>query len=153
TELRRFRAGELDVTNQAPIDQIDWVARNLKAEWRPTPFLGTYYYGFNLLTEPFKDAPKLRRALALAIDRQTFVTRITRAGETPAYGWVPPGIGNGYAQQRPDWAALPQAERNRLAKQLYAEAGYSAERPARFELLYNTSENHKRIAIAIAAMW
>ncbi|MBI3514440.1 MAG: peptide ABC transporter substrate-binding protein [Proteobacteria bacterium] len=152
-ELRRYRAGEIDITNQAPIDQIEWVARNLKGEWRPTPYLGTYYYGFNLMAPPFKDAPKLRQALALAVDREILVARITRAGEKPAYSWVPPGIGNGFVQQRPTWAALPQAERNKLARQLYAEAGFSAERPARFELLYNTSENHKRIAIAIAAMW
>jgi oligopeptide transport system substrate-binding protein len=152
-ELRRYRAGELDVCNDVPIDQIAWIQRHLAGEWHRTPYLGTYYYGFNLLVAPFKDAPKLRRALALAIDRETLVARITRAGETPAYSWVPPGIGNHYAQQLPEWAHLPQVARDRLARQLYAEAGYGPDRPARFELLYNTSENHRRIAIAIAGMW
>lgn len=152
-ELRRYRAGELDVAYEAPIDQIDWIARNLKGEWRATPYLGTYYYGFNLQAAPFKDAPKLRKALALAVDRETLTARITRAGEKPAYGWVPPGIGNQYVQQQLDWATLPQSERNRLARQLYEEAGYSPGNPLRFELLYNTSENHRRIAIAIAGMW
>ncbi|MEJ0070010.1 MAG: peptide ABC transporter substrate-binding protein, partial [Pseudomonadota bacterium] len=152
-ELRRYRADEIDVCNEVPIDQIGWIASHLKEDWRPTAYLGTYYYGFNLQAPPFKDAPKLRQALALAIDRETLVGRITRAGEKPAYGWVPPGIGNRYVQQLPDWADLPQAERDRRARALYAEAGYGPDRPLRFELLYNTSENHRRIAIAIAAMW
>jgi oligopeptide transport system substrate-binding protein len=151
--LRRYRAGEIDVCYEAPIDQIDWIARNLKDEWHPAPFLGTYYYGLNLQAAPFKDAPKLRQALALAIDRDTLVARITRAGEKPAYSWVPPSIGNFYVQQLPDWASLPQPERDRRARALYQEAGYGPDRPLRFELLYNTSENHRRIAIAIAGMW
>ncbi|MBV8167154.1 MAG: peptide ABC transporter substrate-binding protein [Alphaproteobacteria bacterium] len=152
-ELRRYRAGEIDVANEVPIDQIDWIARNLKADWRAAPYLGTYYYGFNLQQPPFKDAPKLRKALALAVDRETLTARITRAGEKPAYGWVPPSIGNQYVTQQVDWAALPQRERNALAQKLYAEAGYGPDKPLRFELLYNTSENHRRIAIAIAGMW
>jgi oligopeptide transport system substrate-binding protein len=152
-ELRRYRAGEIDVAYEAPIDQIDWIVRNLKADWRPAPFLGIYYYGFNLQAPPFKDAPKLRKALALAVDRETLTARITRAGEKPAYSWVPPSIGNQYVMQQADWAGMSQAERNALAQKLYAEAGYSADKPLRFELLYNTSENHRRIAIAIAGMW
>jgi oligopeptide transport system substrate-binding protein len=152
-ELRRYRAGEIDITNQAPIDQIEWIARHLPGEWRATPYLGTYYYGFNLTAPPFRAAAALRQALALAIDRETLVARITRAGEKPAYSWVPPGIGNRYTPQPPAWAQATQAERNRLAQARYAEAGYGPDKPARFELLYNTSENHKRIAIAIAAMW
>ncbi|HUA52389.1 MAG TPA: peptide ABC transporter substrate-binding protein [Candidatus Sulfotelmatobacter sp.] len=152
-ELRRYRADELDVTNDVPVDQIAWIAGRFKQEFRRAAYLGTYYYGLNLRIPPFKDAPKLRQALALAIDRDTLVERITRAGEQPAYSWVPPGIGNRYVQQLPDWAHLPQAERDRLAQRLYREAGYGSDHPARFELLYNTSENHKRIAIAIAGMW
>jgi oligopeptide transport system substrate-binding protein len=152
-ELRRYRAGEIDIVYEAPVDQIPWIAQHLPNDWRPTPYLGTYYYAFNLQAAPFRDNPKLRQALAMAIDRETLVTRITRAGETPAYGWVPPGIGNLYVQQRPDWAGLSQAERNRRAQVLYQEAGYGPDRPARFEILYNTSENHRRIAIALAGMW
>ncbi len=152
-ELRRYRAGEIDICNDVPIDQIEWIQRHLGAEWHPTPYLGTYYYGFNLLKPPFKDAPKLRQALALAIDRETLVERISRAGEKPAYSWVPPGIGNRYVQQRPEWAGLTQAERDARARTLYAEAGFGPDNPARFELLYNTSENHRRLAIAIAGMW
>ncbi|RMF98401.1 MAG: peptide ABC transporter substrate-binding protein, partial [Gammaproteobacteria bacterium] len=93
----------------------------------------------------------LRQALAMAVDRDIITGKITAAGEIPAYGWVPPV--QGYTGQRPDWADWSQAERNAAAQRLYAEAGYSRERPLRVELLYNTSENHKRVAVAIASMW
>jgi len=65
---------------------------------------------------------------------------------------VPPGI-NDYDSAQLDYATLSQAERVKLAQQLYAEAGYSKGNPLTVEIRYNTSENHKKLAIAIAAMW
>ena len=70
----------------------------------------------------------------------------------PAYAWVPPGV-PGYEQQKIEGAGMTQEERNELAKKYYAEAGYSADKPFKMEILYNTSENHKKIAVAIASMW
>ena len=73
------------------------------------------------------------------------------AGEPVAYSWVPPV--RGYAQQVPEEAAWTQEQREAEARRLYAEAGYSPENPLTVEVLYNTSDNHKRIAIAMAFMW
>ena len=39
------------------------------------------------------------------------------------------------------------------AKELLAEAGYGPDNPLEIELLYNTSDNHKKIAVAVASMW
>ena len=89
--------------------------------------------------------------MSLAIDREIITGKVTNLGELPAYSWVPPL--DGYTQAVPDWAAWTQEERNAEAQRLYAEAGYSAERPLRVKLHYNTSANHKRTASAIAAMW
>ena len=152
TELKRYRAGELDMTYEIPLDQIKWLRENLKDELKIGPLLGAYYYGFNLTRPPFKDNPKLREALTLAIDRDIITGKITGTGETPIYGIVPPGIA-GYDNYRPVYAGLSQQEREEKARQLYAEAGYSKDKPLKVELLYNTNENHKKIAIAIAAMW
>ena len=152
TELKRYRADELDMTYEIPLDQIKWLRENLKDELKTGPLLGAYYYGFNLTRPPFKDNPKLREALTLAIDRDIITNKITGTGETPIYGIVPPGIA-GYDNYRPAYAGLSQQERDERAKQLYAEAGYSKDKPLKVELLYNTSENHKKIAIAITAMW
>ena len=152
TELKRYRAGELDMTYEIPLDQIKWLRENLKDELKIGPLLGAYYYGFNLTRPPFKDNPKLREALTLAIDRDIITGKITGTGENPIYGIVPPGIA-GYDNYRPAYAGLSQQEREEKARQLYAEAGYSKDKPLKVELLYNTNENHKKIAIAIAAMW
>ena len=152
TEIKRYRAGELDMTYEIPDDQIKWLRENLKDELVIGTYLGTYFYGFNLTRPPFKDNPKLREALSLAIDRDIITGKITGVGEKPAYGMVPPGI-NGYDNYHPAYADLSQQERNERAQKLYAEAGYSKDKPLHVELLYNTDVNHKKIAVAIAAMW
>ena len=150
-ELQRFRARELDVTYTIPNAQLAFIRENLADELHISPYLGSYYYGFNLTREPFKDKPKLRRALSLAIDRDIITQQILGAGQTSAYGFVPP-VAN-YTQQQMPEASWTQAEREAEAKRLYAEAGYSASNPLRTEILYNTQDDHRRIAVAIAAMW
>ena len=116
------------------------------------PQLSVYYYGFNLTRPPFKDNPALRRALSLAIDRDKLVTAVTGVGEAPAYGWVPRGVWN-YTPQQFDYADKPYAERVAEARKLYALAGYSAERPLKIELRYNSGDVHNRLAVAVASMW
>ena len=152
TELKRFRSGELDIAYDVPIDQIGWVEKNLADQFRNTAYLGTYYYALNLTKAPFRDKPGLRNALAMTIDREVLTGKVTKGGEIPAYAWVPPGV-NQYAGARVPWAGLSKAERLARAKKLYAEAGYSRDNPLRVQILYNTSDNHKRIAIAISGMW
>ncbi|MEH6458243.1 MAG: peptide ABC transporter substrate-binding protein [Cocleimonas sp.] len=151
-ELKRFRAGELDVTEDVPSDQLKWIEKNLKANFRNTPYIGTYYFAMNLEQAPFKDNPDLRKALSFAIDRTILTEKVTKAGELPGLSWVPPGM-NGYTSQAIPELSLANKERVALAKSLYAKAGYSKDKPLEVELLYNTSENHKKIAIAISAMW
>ena len=103
-------------------------------------------------TAPFKDQPGLRRALSLVIDRERLTKAVTGLGEAPAYGWVPRGTAN-YTPQQFDYAGWPYAERVAEARRLYAEAGYSAQRPLQVEIRYNQGEVHGRLAVAIAAMW
>lgn len=150
-ELNRYRAGEFDMTGTVPARQIGWLKKNLPDELRISPYLGSYVFGFNTTQPPFRDQPKLRKALALALDREILTSRISGAGELPAYSWVPPI--SGYTQQIPDWAHWTQVQRNDEARRLYAEAGYSEQRPLRMQLLYNTESNHRRLAVAMAAMW
>jgi oligopeptide transport system substrate-binding protein len=152
TELRQYRAGQLDFTFVVPAQQFQWIKQNLAQELHVAPQLSVYYYGFNLTQPPFKDNPKLRRALSLAIDRDRLTTAVTGVGEAPAYGWVPRGVWN-YTPQQFDYANTPYAERLAEARRLYAEAGYSTEKPLRIELRYNSGDTHNRLAVAIAAMW
>lgn len=150
-ELKRYRAHELDYTTVVPYKQLEWIRKNLPDELVIAPYLGSYYFGYNLTRPPFADRSLLRQALAMAIDRDIITERITGAGEIPAYGWVPPV--QGYAPQSPEWASWSQEERNEEARRLYASSGFSAANPLRVQLLYNTSQNHKSIAVAIASMW
>ena len=151
-ELKRYRAGGLDITATVPHDQLDMIKSTLGAEYMSYPYLGVYYLGFNLTRPPFKDNFKLREALTLAVDRERLVDKIAVGGNTPAYGYIPPGMA-GYPNSSLAWRELPQTEREAMARRDYAEAGYSAEHPLTVELSYNTSDNHKKLMIAIAGMW
>ncbi|MGD9599686.1 MAG: peptide ABC transporter substrate-binding protein [Steroidobacteraceae bacterium] len=152
TEFTRYRAGDLHVTVVVPRAQYDIIRRDYAAELHVAPQLSTYYYGFALDRAPFKDAPGLRRALSLVIDREQLAEVVLRVGELPAYGWIPPGV-HDYSSQQFDYAGRPMADRLAEARRLYAAAGYGAARPLRFELRYNSGEVHSRLAVAIAAMW
>lgn len=152
TEFTRYRAGDLHVTAVVPRAQYDIIRRDYAAELHVSPQLSTYYYGFALDRAPFRDAPGLRRALSLVIDREQLAAVVLRVGELPAYGWIPPGV-HDYTSQAFDYAGRPMADRIAEARRLYAAAGYSAAHPLRFELRYNSGEVHSRLAVAIVAMW
>jgi len=151
-ELNRYRAGELDITSTVPTQSFQRMREERPNELRVSPSLAVYYYGFNLSQPPFKDNPKLRQALSMAIDRETIVKKVVGRGEAPAYSWVPPGINN-YQPRQFTYANMSAHARHTKAAQLYREAGYSDDKPVQIEIRYNTSESHRRIAIAVQAMW
>ena len=152
SELNRYRAGELDFTFNIPPTQYEWVKENLSTELYVTPYLSMYFYLVDLSDARFGDSPELRQALSMAIDREVLVEQVTRAGQVAAYGLVPPGVNNHETYQYA-WKDLPREEQLEMARALYAKAGYSDNNPFRFSLLYNTGEDHRNIAVAIAAMW
>jgi oligopeptide transport system substrate-binding protein len=150
-ELRRYRAGELDYTYEIPTSQYRWIRENLPGELHVQPYLTVYFYGFDTTEPPFDDV-RLRQALTMAVDRSIITEQVTGVGELPAYGIVPPGIA-GYERQSYGWAQLDAEARVTEARRLYAQAGYSAANPLRVQLRFNTSENHRRLAVAVASMW
>jgi oligopeptide transport system substrate-binding protein len=149
---KRYRAGDLDLTDGVPEDQLDEIRRDLAGEYKTSPAFGLVYLGFNLSRAPFKDNPKLRAALTLAIDRSALVDKILHGNAVPADGWVPRGL-DLYRNAAILGAGTSQDAREAAARQAYAEAGYSAEHPLDLELAYNTSDSNKRLMIAVAAMW
>ena len=151
-ELNRYRAGELDITATVPSEAFVAISEERPDELRIAPYLGVYYYGLNLTQAPFKDNPKLRQALSMAIDREILTDKIIGRGEAPAYSWVPPGVDN-YDAIRAPYADMSIEERHAVAKRLYKESGYSESNPVDVEIRYNTSDSHKRIALAIQSMW
>jgi oligopeptide transport system substrate-binding protein len=146
TEERAFRAGQLHITETVPLSKIN----NYKAEHSNLiqigPYLGTYFYRIHVTKPPLNDK-RVRRALAMAIDRESIVANVTKGGQLPAFNFVPPGTA-GYT------CNSQLSENIGEAKRLLAEAGYpEGKGMPPVELLYNTSEAHRTIAEAIQQMW
>ncbi len=152
SELQRYRAGELDASYAIPMSQARWVREHFGAELHLAPYLGSYWYGYNLSRPPFQGSAPLRLALSMAIDRDVIAAKLLQGAALPAYGLVPPGVWN-YTPQSPAWAAWPRERRLAEARRLYSAAGYGAGHPLQLELRYNTQEDNRRIATVIAAMW
>jgi oligopeptide transport system substrate-binding protein len=77
---------------------------------------------------------------------------VKKQGELPAYGFTPPYT-SGAELTPPAWFDWTQEKRNEVAKKLLTEAGYNKDNPLTFKLLYNTSDLHKKLAIAAASIW
>lgn len=150
-ELMRYQAGEIDMTNRVQLEQYQRYLKNHPEQINSQPLLGSYVYALNTKQPPF-DNVDVRKALTMSVDRDVLVERITAQGEPKAYGPVPTTI-PGYDAPTPDYASLSQEERIEHAKVLLQKAGYDKNNPLEFTLTYNTSENHKKIAVAIASMW
>ncbi|MEL7447333.1 MAG: peptide ABC transporter substrate-binding protein [Pseudomonadota bacterium] len=146
TEFTAFQGGRLHVTYEIPADRIPGLRDSNDEALRIDPYLGSYFYRVNVTREPFND-PRVREALSLAIDRNLIVERVSQGGQIPATGFVPDGI-SGYS------TADVVSHNPARAKQLLADAGYpNGEGFPQAEILINTSENHRKIAEAIQAMW
>ncbi|KFN49092.1 peptide ABC transporter substrate-binding protein [Arenimonas composti] len=154
SELKRYEAGGLHITETVPPQPLASLQARFGGQLRIAPYLGTFWFGYNLTKPPFRDAKALREALSLAIDRDILTRHVTGLGEVPAYGVVPPAIA-GYAAATLPWdpSRRDQAAREARARQLYAQAGYSEANPLEVEIRYNTSTPHRRLALAVAAMW
>ncbi|WP_413699479.1 ABC transporter substrate-binding protein [Psychromonas sp. KJ10-10] len=94
----------------------------------------------------------MRKAISYAIDRDIVANALLGQGQKPAYFLTPEIIAD-FSPTLPAYGKLTQKERNEKAKELLAEAGYNKANPLKFSLLYNTSENHKKLAVAIGSMW
>lgn len=145
TEERMFRTGQLHKTNELPVAKIDTYKRDMPESYREDPYYGAYFYRVNVTRPPLNDK-RVRRALALAIDREAIVRNVTRGGQQPAYNYCPPS--DDYQSRVRLTGDVAEARR------LLAEAGFPEGRGfPRVEILYNTSENHRAIAEAIQQMW
>ncbi|MGY5801031.1 peptide ABC transporter substrate-binding protein [Rhizobium hainanense] len=150
--LKRYRAGEFDILTSFPADQFEWIQKNLPGQAHVVPFLGTYYYVLNSTKPPFSDK-RVRQALSMAVNREVIGPKILGTGELPSYSWVPPGTANYGDPAYVSWKDEPYKQKVEEAKKLLKEAGFGPDHPLKAQLRYNTNDNHKRIAVAIAAMW
>ena len=147
TMLNLYMTGKVDWIPSVPTEVVtDLMARD---DFRPSPYLALYYYLINTERPPLDDA-RVRRALAMAVDRREIVEQVTRSGQVPAYSVVPEEISRYLDYTPPVFGSFDPQQ----ARRLLAEAGYPDGRGApRIEVLYNTHESHKAIAEVIQAQW
>ncbi|MAC98261.1 MAG: peptide ABC transporter substrate-binding protein [Euryarchaeota archaeon] len=146
TEDRMFRAGQLHLTSSMPTQKCPIYIEEKNPNLKIDPYMGTYFYRINTENETLSDV-RVRKALAYSINRQLLVDKVTQCGQIPAYSFTPPGS-NGYQPS----TEIPYDPV--LAKQLLAEAGYSSDNPfPKLEILFNTNEGHRKVALAIQQMW
>ncbi|RPH98500.1 MAG: peptide ABC transporter substrate-binding protein [Lysobacterales bacterium] len=151
-ELARYRAGELHVTETIPAGRFAWLQENLADDLRVHPYLGSFWLGLNLRHPVLGRSRELRQALSLAINRDILVRTVLGAGDLPGWSVVPPGM-SGYRPSAMAQSVLQQAQRETEARRLFRASGAGQREPLRLELRYNTSGVHRRIAVAVAAMW
>lgn len=158
TEENAFFSNQIDMTGTVPQIKINLYEKRAKKNptaynpYKNAPYLGTYFYRFNTAKKPFNDI-RVRKAFSMVIDRNLITSRVTRGGEIPAVTMTPPGIG-GYSYTASPLQTKVTKEIVAEAKALLAEAGYKdISTFPKVEILYNTSENHKKIAVAIQQMW
>ena len=141
-----FRAGQLHYTSTVPAQKCPVYIEEGNSSLKIDPYMGTYFYRFNTKNEVLKDV-RVRKALAYSIDRKKIVESVTRCGQIPAYSFTPPGSNGFY----PDTNIPFDVE---LAKNLLKEAGFdSGENFPVLEILFNTSEGHRKVALAVQQMW
>lgn len=149
---RRFQAGELHLTTDIPADQIKQLREKLGNQVKVAPYLGTYFLIINSAKPPFDDV-RVRRALSLAIDREFIADEIWAGTMLPAYGVIPPNIGNYGERAEADFKLASPLDREDEAKRLLASAGFGPGAPLKVQLRYNTTDNNRRTMIAIAEQW
>jgi oligopeptide transport system substrate-binding protein len=146
TEDRMFRAGQLHVTSTLPSQKCPVYIEENNPDLRIDPYMGTYFYRLNT-NNPYLSDVKVRKALAYSIDRKLLVEKVTKCGQIPAYSFTPPGS-NGYEPT----TSIPFDPK--LAKQLLIEAGFDLKNKfPKLEILFNTNEDHRKVALAIQQMW
>ncbi|MCS7220211.1 MAG: peptide ABC transporter substrate-binding protein [Anaerolineae bacterium] len=149
-----YEAGNLD-SAAVPLADIDRVKADpvLSQELKIAPVLCTYYYGFNTKA-PVVDDVRVRRALSMAIDRQSLIDNVLKGGQEPAQWFSRPGLaGAPTMETHPDLGVKYNPEEaKKLLDEYLQEKGLTADQ-LDLTLMFNTASAHQKIAEAIQQMW
>lgn len=148
---KRYRSDDIDITESFPKNLYNMLKKELPGQVYTPDQLGTYYYAFNTTKGPTADV-RVRKALSWTIDRKIIAEKVLGTGEKPAWHFTA-DVTAGYKPLKGFLQQHSQEELNAQAKALLAAAGYGPTHPLDLTLLYNSSENNQKIAIAVASMW
>jgi oligopeptide transport system substrate-binding protein len=154
-QLAEYEAGNADMVSSPPLSDLDRIKADpvLSKELSVAPQFCTYYYGFNTRA-PVVDDARVRRALSMAVDRQSLIDNVTKGGQEPAQWFARPGLaGSPTIADYPDLGIKFDPEAAKAELQSYLdEKGVTAD-SLDLSLMYNTSTGHQAIAEAIQQMW
>jgi oligopeptide transport system substrate-binding protein len=145
-EENAFRSGQLHLTSSVPLQKIEAYARDPSQVLKTVDDRGVYFYSLNVARAPLDDV-RVRRALALTVDREALVARVIKGGKRAANHFTPPGISD-YVPP-PTLRFDPAEGRRWLAAAGYPEGkGFPP-----LELLVDARDHHRLVAEAVQAMW
>lgn len=150
--VKQFRAGELDLNLRFPPGLYQMLKRERPEQTLTTPASWIGYTVFNHSDPRFADK-RVRRALSIALDRETIAAKVLNNGELPAWSFVPPMTRDFRSSGAGDFSAMPMADRQAEARRLLAEAGYGPDKPLGFTFQHRIGEANKRVALAMRDMW
>ncbi|OED34073.1 oligopeptide ABC transporter substrate-binding protein OppA [Flavobacteriaceae bacterium (ex Bugula neritina AB1)] len=151
-QLNRYRANEIDITNAIPSTHFKNLQKTMADQVVTPNYLGTYYYEFNTKRKPF-DNKEIRKALSYAVNRQAITQGVLQnMGQKPSYTLTPPTV-DGFTPPTIGYSKMSQKDREAEAKRILESAGYTKSNPLKFDLLYNTQDDNKKIAVAVQQMW
>lgn len=152
TRLTLVESNQANMTVEPP--PADQTRLEKVGLYKVAPYLGIYYYVFNVTKPPFDDV-RVRKAFALSVQREALVRHIIRGQKQAAYAWVPPGLKNPVTGKdfREEGGNL-MTEDAVQARKLLKQAGYDTNHPLpEVTILFNTNEMHKAVAESLQAMW
>lgn len=156
-----FKTGQIDMIDKPPVQEIPNLLKDGTA--KSYPYLGTYYYDFNVSANAASVNPeaakalsdvRVRKALSLAIDREAITSKVSKGGEKPATSFVPSGVTDDKGVKFKNKEYYKTTADVEQAKKLLAEAGYTDGKGfPKLELIYNTLQMHQSMAAAVQDMW
>lgn len=152
TRVRAFRAGDLDVAQISDGAQWALARRELGAALHSVPFYGGGWVGLNLRRAALSDL-RVRRALDLALDRETMCAKVRALGERPTFSVVPEAVADYPRHAVPEQAGWARERRVSEALRLAREAGLSSSKPRELVAIFSSNPVTERMFLALGAMW
>jgi oligopeptide transport system substrate-binding protein len=150
---RRVQRGELDLNTTFQSNRLQHIKEVMPGYARPALTLATFYLSFNTRDVASLKDIRIRRALSEAIDRDFIAAKLQRAGQRPAYSFVPPGVANYAYGAQTRWAAQSFVQRQIEAKALLAQAGYTPAHPLKLEIKASNATEVLLLMEAVQADW
>jgi oligopeptide transport system substrate-binding protein len=151
--MKRYRAGELDMHERWPLTEVKWLKENIPSEARSYTYLMFNYTAYNMTRKPFDDI-RVRKALAMSIDRKRIAEEVFfNSYGVAATSFLPEGTANVDMSGRVFYLNMTMEERVAQAKKYMEEAGYGPNKRLRLSYNIGNTQDGRRMAVAMQAMW